>query len=161
MSYCEVSMKKSLLIIGCSDSKCKKPGAIPANQRYTGNIYVSIHKACREGYFPTGYLDILIISAKYGLIEWDTAIDYYCQEMKPERANELRPQVQERLQSYLEGKNYDKLYICMGEKYRRTLEELDWKQHFNDRVVATGIRTDQRKQLIEWLKDLSAKCVVI
>lgn len=154
-------MKTNLLIISCSYSKCKTTGTIPANQRYTGNVYLSIHKAFRKGYFPTGYLDILIISAKYGLLEWDTKIEYYCQKMEIERANELRPQVQEHLQTYLEGKNYDKLYICMGEKYRKTLEGFDWKQHFSDCVIATGIRTDQRNQLIKWFEDLSKKCVII
>ena len=150
-------MKKSLLIISCSDSKCETAGTIPANQRYIGNFYVSIRKACREGYFPKGYLDILIISAKYGLIEWDTEIKYYDKEMKSPRANELRPQVQERLRSFLEGKNYHKLYVCMGKKYRITLEGFDWRQHFSDYIVTKGDRTKLRNQLIGWLKDLSNK----
>ena len=84
-------MKKSLLIISCSKSKVKTQGVIPAHERYSkGNAYTSIDVAKRKGYFPTGYLDILIISAKYGLLEWDSKIAYYCQKMVKKRAEELR-----------------------------------------------------------------------
>ena len=74
-------MKKSLLIISCSGNKRKTPWAIPAFQRYKRNVYQTIDKAIREGYFPTDYLDILIISAKLGLLNWDDEIENYDQEM--------------------------------------------------------------------------------
>lgn len=152
-------MKKSLLIISCSKSKVKTRGVLPAHERYSkGNAYTSIDKA-KKRYFPTGYLDILIISAKYGLLEWDTEIEYYCHKMKKKRAEELRPKVQTDLQSFLEGTNYDKLYICMGEKYRMTLDGFDWRDHFSDKIVAKGDRGKQRNQLIGWLKDLHSQII--
>ena len=144
-------MKKSLLIISCSGNKRKTPGAIPAFQRYKGNAYQTIDKAIREGYFPTNYLDILIISAKLGLLNWDDEIENYDQEMTIEQANKLRPEVQENLQSFLEGKDYEKVFIYMGAKYRLTLEGFDWEQHFSERTVAKGRIGEQRSQLKNWI----------
>jgi len=111
-------MKKSLLIISCSMSKIKRPGLILANELYRpGKTYASIARAKRDGYFPKDNLDVLIISAKYGLLEWNTEIEWYDWKMDEDRANELRPKIQTDLQSYLEGKNYDKLYIKMAKDY--------------------------------------------
>ena len=83
-------MKKSLLIISCSGAKDKAPGKLPALMRYKGPFYPTLHKAKRENRLPKD-LDILIISAKYGLLKSDDPIECYDQEMDCPRANELRP----------------------------------------------------------------------
>jgi len=78
-----------LLVITCSQRKNESPGLLPAIDRYDGINYRIIRKAMRDGYLPKN-LDILIISAKYGLLEQKSLIENYDQLMTKERAKELR-----------------------------------------------------------------------
>ena len=120
-------MKRSLLIISCSDRKIKTLGRIPAFERYDGQSYRIIRKAIREDCFPSN-LDILIISAKLGLLRWDEEIEDYDQLMSKEQVQKLRPSIQENLESFLDGRDYDKLFINMGATYLETLEGFEWKK---------------------------------
>ena len=144
-------MQKYLLIISCSGTKRDTPGRRPAYERYNGRVYQTIHKAIREGYFPVGHLDILIISAKFGLLKWDDEIENYNQEMTTEQADKLRREVQEDLSSYLKDKDYEEVFISMGAKYRLTLEGFDWGQHSNINF-AKGIIGQQQSQVRAWIK---------
>lgn len=113
-------MKRSLLIISCSDAKTDDPGAVPAIQRYKGPFFPSIRKAMREGYFPES-LDILILSAKYGIIRHDENIEDYDQRMSPERAGKLRPSVQKKLDNFFKGHGLRSTFQwSMGRRQRDT-----------------------------------------
>ena len=147
-------MKKSLLIISCSGRKIKTPGAIPAHQRYDGQMYRVIAKAQREAYFPTDVLDIVIISAKLGFLKWDDKIADYDQLMTDKQARILRASVQDDLKSFLDWKYYDKVYINLGAKYRKTLEGLDWDEYFNEVIEAEGGIGKKLAQLKGWLISL-------
>ena len=146
-------MKRSLLIISCSDSKDGAPGLLPAYKRYKGQYYITLCKACREGYFPEN-LDILIISAEYGLLRWDEPIKCYNQKMCSERANELRPSIEKKLKAFLNEKDYDQLFIALSQVYRSTLEGFNLDKYF--RVVKEGDnnRGKKRRDTIAWIKEL-------
>lgn len=150
-------MKKYLLIISCSGSKRKTPELIPANQRYTGTNYKVIHKAIREGYFPKDSLDIVIISAKLGFLEWDDEIENYEQEMTKQQAKALRSSIQEDLKSFLDDKDYDKVLINLGATYNLTLEGFDWNKYFSEHIEARGRIGEKLSQLKAWLIDLHRK----
>lgn len=109
-------MKKYLLIISCSDKKAKTPGAIPACERYTGPPCWVLRRAKQEKYLPNS-LDILIVSAKYGLLEWNEKIEDYNQKMDDKRADELRPIIQEKLKVFFNGKYYDQLFNGLWDVY--------------------------------------------
>ena len=147
-------MKKSLLIISCSGGKTKTPGAIPAYQRYNGQFYKIIDKAKREGYFPTGKLDIVIISGKLGFLKWDDKIEDYEKEMTVQQANALRSSVQTDLQAYLHGKDYVKVFINLGAKYRMILDGFNWNDHFSEVVEAKGRIGEKQSQLKKCLQNL-------
>ncbi|MDE0485296.1 MAG: hypothetical protein OXI67_22220 [Candidatus Poribacteria bacterium] len=147
-------MKKSLLIISCSGRKIKTPGAIPAYQRYDGQMYRVIAKAQREAYFPTDVLDIAIISAKLGFLKWDDKIEDYDQLMTDKQSDTLRASVQEDMRSFLDGKDYDKGYINLGARYRKTLEGFDWDEYFSKVIEAEGGIGKKLSQLKSWLVSL-------
>ena len=147
-------MKKSLLIIACSSRKVKTPGRIPVFERYDGNSYRILRKAIRENYFRND-LDILIISAKFGLLGWTEEIEDYDQLMSKQQARKLRPSIQEDLASFLDGKTYDKLFINMGAIYLETLEGFDWRQHFNEKIEAKGRIGEKSSQLKSWITQQS------
>ena len=67
-------------------------------------------------------LDILILSAKYGLIHYNDKISYYDQLMTKDRANELKDDVRNKLEKYLENKTYDCIFINLGKTYMIALE---------------------------------------
>ena len=131
-------MMRKLLIIGCSERKSKLLGFRPAIDRYDGPTYRILRKMHREVNFPEN-VDVLIISAKYGLISLYELIEDYDQCMTAERAAELAPIVQELLTGEIIGGNgngdgtlgihfykYDEAFIHLGKTYRQTLEGFHW-----------------------------------
>ncbi len=147
-------MSKSLLIISCSGRKIKTPGRMPAFERYDGQSYRIIRKAIREGCFRAN-LDILIISAKLGLLRWDEEIEDYDLLMSKEQAHKLRPSIQENLESFLNGRDYDKLFVNMGATYLETLEGFEWKKHFNEKIEAKGRIGEKSSQMKSWVRGQS------
>ena len=79
---------RSLRIVACSQRKRRDSGLLPAIERYDGLYFRVLRKARREGYWPAN-LDVLIVSAKYGLLELHTAIENYDLRMTPEQAMRL------------------------------------------------------------------------
>ena len=63
-----------LLVLACSERKVTAAGLLPAVDRYDGPPFRVLRKYLRE---HTGAPDILILSAKYGLIPSDQQIPYY------------------------------------------------------------------------------------
>ena len=149
-------MKKSLLIISCSGAKDKAPGKLPALERYKGPFYPTLHKAKRENYFPEN-LDILIISAKYGLLKSDDLIEDYDQKMDCPRANELRPQVQADLKKFLNGKHYTQLFNGLWTVYNKTLEGFDLEKYCDDVFPVETNRGKKMGQLKQWITELFEK----
>ena len=149
-------MKRSLLIMSCSGKKDKTPGLIPAWQRYTGPPCWTPRRAKRENRLPEN-LDILIISAKYGLLRWDEPIKCYNQKIDNARAMELRPRVQEQLEAYLNGKSYDQFFNCLWDDYNKTVEGFDFDKYCREVVPVKTNRGKKIKQLKKWIKALYQK----
>ena len=145
-------LKNYLLLISCSQRKVQSDEPLAAMYRYDGPTYRTLRKLYREGRFPDGFLDVLIISARYGLIQLREPILNYDQRMTAERADELRPHIQERLKKIMECQQYDQVFINLGKVYMRTLEGFHWG------LVSTleasggiGLKTQQMKAWLERL----------
>ncbi len=110
------SHKKGLLIISCSKRKVKTSSPIKAWDLYDGVIY----RVLKKNMTDFGAFDILIISAKYGLIFPDTIIENYEQVMTAKRALELKKMISDQVKPYLSGNN--NIFICLGKNYMRTIE---------------------------------------
>jgi cytoplasmic iron level regulating protein YaaA (DUF328/UPF0246 family) len=78
---------------------------MPAIERYDGPVFRVLRKAKKEGHWPD-QLEILIVSAEYGLIKADKLIDFYDRKMTPARAKELRPHIAEKLEAKLANSEY-------------------------------------------------------
>lgn len=149
-------MKKSLLIISCSGAKDKAPGTLPALMRYKGPFYPTLHKAIRENRLPKS-LDILIISAKHGLLKSDEPIEYYDQKMDVPRANELRPRIQADLKAFLNGKDYDQIFNGLWQVYNKTLEGFDLEKYCEHVFPVKTNRGKKMAQLKQWIIALFEK----
>ena len=71
------AFRRKLLIVSCSKTKRKLKNA-PAMEVYDGPVYKILRKNLKQN------LDILIISAKYGLIKQDGILLWYFSPSLPE-----------------------------------------------------------------------------
>lgn len=136
--------------------KQKHPNSdlMPAIVRYDGVNFRVLRKARREGYYPDN-LDLLIISAKYGLIEEDTLIKNYDLIMTRKRAIDLRDKVTDSLINRLEQKNYAEIFINLGKDYLLTFDQRRFSKTQNDKFkFASGGIGKKMYEMKKWLIDI-------
>lgn len=117
MMSCNIK-SRHLLILPCSKRKNNIEYA-KALDIYDGPFYKIIKKYSRND------LDILIVSAKYGLIKPDEFISYYDQTMTAERAKEIASETRSRLALALSSNEYKNIIINLGAKYICVLDECE------------------------------------
>lgn len=139
-----------LLIVACSGRKLSDPGLLPAIARYDGGHFRVLRKAQRDGYL-SNYLDVLILSAKYGLIEACTPIANYEQRMNRKRASELKAQVMQALRAYAKQGIYSEVYVDLGQDYRPTVAGLAELFKGSQVKYANGRIGERLKYLKDWL----------
>lgn len=140
-----------LLIIACSQRKRSDDSLLPAIERYDGVNFRVLHKAKREGYL-LGNLDILILSAKYGLIEANTQIANYEQRMDSGRAKALKKQVVQMLRNYAGQRNYHEIYVDLGKDYLDAAEKLEAIFENSTIIFAEGRIGERLSKLKHWLR---------
>ena len=143
-----------LLIVGCS--KRKRPlrlgEKVPAGKLYDGVVFRTVRAWKRRN--PAHALPVLILSAEYGLIGWDTAIQSYERRMTEAIAKVLLPQVRDKLVSRPLAE-VTELYIELGKDYLRALPEVG-RLCPRARVVYGHGRIGLRlHDLRDWLEDAS------
>ena len=143
-----------LLLISCSQRKLTTSAPLPAIERYDGPVYRCLRKY-RDTFdgFPDN-LDILILSAKYGLITLDGHIANYDCKMTDERADAISAKVQEELNKYLRMHSYfagsiDEVFINLGKTYMQTIEGFHW--HTIRTLEASGGIGQRTQQMKTWL----------
>ena len=115
--------QRYLLVIPCSKRKISsKDETIPAIDLYNGPFYQTIKKTFRQNGMLDN-LDILILSAKYGLIPSNKMISNYDQIMTIERAKELKNHVTMEFKELLKDRYYTEIFINLGKTYTIALEE--------------------------------------
>lgn len=148
-----------LLLLSCSQRKHSNVALLPAIERYDGGTYRLLRKAQREGRFPTN-LDVLILSAKYGLITASTCILDYDQRMNRERAAALKPEVTQELQNIAEQNVYNEIYVELGQNYLYAIEALSNIFDHSTIVYAQGRIGERLAKLKQWLVDIKQANVV-
>lgn len=142
--------RKRLLIIGCSDKKEPVTGFVPALNLYKGPNYLSLKKLKRTNEFPPD-VQIVIISAKYGMLFPDQLIRYYNQKMTPARADELKSELKRKLEPYLHEKKFDECFINLGQIYRESLVKVQFPPNLKI-INANGRIAEKRADMLAWLK---------
>ena len=141
-----------LLILACSATKRHDPGLLPAIDRYDGPSYRTLRRFLADYPEKRDALDILILSAEFGLIRGDTLVPNYDRRMDAARATELRPSVAEVLQTSLHARRYDATFVSLGRDYAPTLVIADEvRSHLGSLTVASGGIGTRLGQLRRWL----------
>jgi hypothetical protein len=112
-----------LLILACSQRKDPAAGVLPAIDRYDGPAFRVLRKFLRE--YPDDALSVLILSAKYGLIDSAAAIPDYDCRMSAALADRLRPAVLDTLRKTLRSKKLRSVGLCVGKEYRGALDGME------------------------------------
>lgn len=145
-------MIRRLLLISCSARKTDTPGKIPACERYDGQTFRVVRKALRERNLAG--LDIKIISAKHGLIGWQTPIENYDLPMSRMLAETHKRTTRERLYKLMEETDYAAIHINMGVAYHDTIAGVHWQQPVDYAMGGIGQKNSQTKR---WLAAIEVK----
>lgn len=149
------SESRYLLIVSCSQSKRSDPGLLPAIERYDGVFFRVLAKAKREGYWPEN-LKVLILSAKYGLLDPKYRIENYDLRMTEERAIELRSSVKRTLSEQVLVSRYTEIFLNLGRVYLLALQ--GWEDALREEtsvIYASGGIGQKAAQMRQWLLELS------
>ena len=111
-----------LLIIACSQRKSKAKGLVRAIDRYDGPAFLVLRKYLRD--IEAEPLEIVILSAKFGLIASDEEIPNYDCRLTRNAATKLQPKIREALRSVLNRKLWKTVGICAGADYRIALGKI-------------------------------------
>lgn len=125
-----------LLIQGCSDKK--QDGEMAAFELYDGCFYQILKKAKREDAFRSS-IDIVILSAEYGLLDPTEVIEWYDRKMTADRAATFREQgLPDEVAAVIEGGGYDRVIVNLGETYSAAI------RGFESNVSASVFRLSGR-----------------
>jgi hypothetical protein len=122
-----------LLILSCSQRKAPAKGRLPAIDRYDGPAFRVLRKYLREG--PAEVPTVLILSAKYGLIESERQIPWYDHRLSNASADRLRPRVLEVARHVLRSHPWRAVGLCAGKEYQSALSGLA-------ELMPAGVRLD-------------------
>ena len=137
----------SLLIMSCS--KTKKPlENVPAIELYDGQAYRVFRKRSPEN------LEILIISAKYGIIRSTDIVSYYDQVMTVTEAVKMKEHVEKVIRKTVWKRNSMRIFINLGFPYNLAVSEelIDFLYEGFNLQVASGPIGKRLHQLKEWLE---------
>lgn len=118
--------------------------------------YRVLHKAKQNGYWPAT-LQVLIVSAKYALLDPQTMIEPYDQRMTRERALALQQKAGADLDAMLTQQPFDEVFINLGKLYllalatSQELPQLGAMAHY-----ATGGIGERMAEMKRWLIHISS-----
>ncbi len=138
-------MKKDLIIISCSNRKKEFLGKVKAWDLYDGIFY----RMLKKNNIDFNKFDIFIISAKYGLITPDTAIEYYDQKMTKDRASSLEAIVSSELLRLLSKEPvYNNIYLCLGKLYMKVIRFALPYFEYKEIKGGIGVKLGKLKKII-------------
>ena len=146
---------KYLLLISCSQRKIATETPHPAIDVYDGPAYRTLRKMRRENRLPKN-LDILIISARYGLLFSSDPVTDYDLKMTKARASQpdFRRHVTTCLKNYQEVGKYQQVFVNLGRVYMKVIENFHWGLiSYLEASGGIGQRTAQMKAWIERIVD--------
>lgn len=142
---------RRLLVVSCSSRKHHVENPSKAWDLYDGVAYRLMKKAQREGHFARD-IDILILSAKHGLISPSRRIPWYDQQMDSDRSSELASHVTNRLKKTLSATHYREVLLWVGKNYLGSLMPLNaWEQPGVVIHIAHGRIGERLQKLKEWI----------
>lgn len=141
----DIRKRKKLLVISCTESK-RHLYDRPALEVYNGPSFRVLRKHISDG------VDVLIISAKYGVINPEFKISDYNLKMTQKRSLELRKSVSYKIDKALRSGAYDEVFFELGKTYKESLD-LDFSGYLGIHIEfdagTIGVRLHNLKTWLE------------
>ena len=144
-------MNRQLLILGCSQSKRKDEGLLPALARYDGPLYQSVRKFLRHNQWPPS-VSIAVLSAKYGLFGILKGIEDYDARMDSKTATSIAPECLRTLEKW--AGYHDTFHLSLGKEYLPAVQPAIKDLNVNSEVFPGPIG-EKRSQVTSFLKNTS------
>lgn len=146
----KIDSPRYLLILSCSKKKIKASGQEALNL-YDGPAFRIIRASKLTN------TDIMILSAKYGLISADYAISFYNRKMTLNRARQLQKKNKTILEKLLKAESYDEVYVNLGKNYLASIpfDELDFGGATI--IVSKGMIGERLHNLKAWIASINTK----
>lgn len=144
---------RRLLVLSCSQRKHPSREQLPAIERYNGPLFFVLRRFLRECPSQARLLDVLILSAEYGLIPGDFSTAFYDRKMRISRLVELESQIT-KVFSDIRRENYLSVFFVLGKTYLRAFGEMRDIAPLNSKskqIVAYGPMGKKQTQLRDWL----------
>lgn len=138
---------RRLLVIPCSKEKSDIATAIPAIERYRGRVF-SVIQNVRSSSAALENVDILILSAKYGLISESELILLYDQRMNPVLAAQHQALACRLLQDAVGQRAYLDCFVLLEPDYLEVVRQAKFPSKTS---FETEISERTLKALSDWL----------
>ncbi len=143
------SLPRRLLLISCSRQKRQTRSRLPAIERYDGPAFRVLRRYMKGR--TDGQPEVLILSAKWGLISGDTPLPNYNCRMTTRRAGEMRPLLSAQLRKIL-GSHACEVFVAMDDAYWRVINLQELSEMEGIRIYSTrGGRGRRLAGLYDWL----------
>jgi hypothetical protein len=116
--------RPALLILACSRRKSGQVLHGPAWDIYDGRVYQVLKKALRERPGWESEIEVLIVSARHGVIAARDSIETYEERLTTARASELASRSTHQLRRLLAGGTFRAAHANLGYDYRSAVPEL-------------------------------------
>jgi hypothetical protein len=141
------SLARRLLVLACSARKRKDTGPLPALERYDGPAFRVLRKFRAGAADPP---DVLVLSAKYGLVPSAREIPHYDTCMTPELAGEMRADVLRVLGEAVARGGHAEVAFCLGAAYRAAVA--GFEPAGVTVTFVTGTQGSRLRNLRAWLE---------
>ncbi|MHA2232601.1 MAG: DUF6884 domain-containing protein [Candidatus Hodarchaeales archaeon] len=141
----------ALLLIACSATKDSQGNDLPAILRYQGFSYVPLKVLLLANRWPLN-VDIMILSAKYGLLQPLDHIPLYDERLTAENSEEKRELIRQQINS-LELTRYGACILNVPKSYTEFAEPLESQLQNNGCEILKKIAraSDRNDAMINWL----------
>lgn len=141
---------RALLIVCCSATKSSQIKSIPALLRYLGKTFLFLKHLFLENSWPI-HVDLLIVSAKFGLVKPEQLIPFYEQQITQETVSQTEQMIDDQIENqefnYVECfLNLPKLYLSAIKSVESALQSLGCSIK---KIVEN--QTKRNIEMIRWL----------
>lgn len=143
----ETPNAKYLLIMSCSKKKIREKN-MEALHLYDGPAFHIVRAS------NPANTDIMILSAKYGLIFSDELISYYNRKMTSKRVKQLKQKNKATMERLLQDKEYKEIYVNLGKQYLESLPLSELNLNGANLVISKGMIGQRLHNLKTWLEML-------
>ncbi|WP_287586269.1 hypothetical protein [Candidatus Borrarchaeum sp.] len=113
---------RALLVVSCSATKSSQINSIPALLRYLGKTFLFLKHLLLENSWPT-HVDLLIVSAKFGLVKPKEPIPFYEQQLTPETVSTTEQKIDDQIEN--QELEYVECFVNLPKLYLKAIKSLE------------------------------------